>query len=158
MPNSSEALKTINIYYIELCKGIENYKNSETFNAAVCQDAYARAARLRERYKEEKNNEQLLPGELKALSKVFDNDNFTEGMMNIRHVGEHVTKRSDFRITTTRNESITLPAVTSAMAMFSNYTVTLNDTAGESHTIDHLKHLEAFQQRCAAAIKNAENS
>jgi hypothetical protein len=82
MPNSSESLKTINIYYIELCKGIETCKNSETFNAAVYQDAYARAARLRDRYEDEKKNKKLRPGELKALSKVFDNDNFTEGMMN----------------------------------------------------------------------------
>jgi hypothetical protein len=95
---------------------------------------------------------------LKSLSKVFDNDIFTEGMMNIRHVGEHVTKRDDFIIATTRNEPITLPATISAMAMFANNTVILNDTAGKSHTIDHLKQLEAFQKRCAAAINKAENS
>jgi hypothetical protein len=50
--------------------------------------------------------------------------------MHIRSVGEHVTKRTDFTIATTRNETIKLPAATSAMAMFVSPTVTLKDTKG----------------------------
>ena len=158
MNSNSEAFKTIKIYHERFRESIENCKKAVTFNPADCEDAYARAARVRERYMEEKENSTLCPSELNALSRVFENDVFTQGMMNIRHVGEHVTKRVDFLIRTTKNEAIKLPAATSAMAMFAHSTVILNDTAGKPHQISHFELLEELKQRYDAAIKKAENS
>ncbi len=158
MNSNSEAFKTIKIYHERFRESIENCKKAVIFNPADCEDTYARAARVRERYMEEKANSTLGPSELNALSKVFENDVFTQGMMNIRHVGEHVTKRGDFIIRTTKNEAIKLPAATSAMAMFAHSTVILNDTAGKSHHISHFELLEELKQRYDAAIKKGENS
>jgi hypothetical protein len=155
MSKNSEAFKTIKIYYERACEGIEDCKNSLTFNPADCEDAYARIARVRERYDEEKKK--LLPKESNALSKLIEKDNFIKGLMHIRSVGEHVTKRTDFTIITTRNETITLPAATSAMAMFVSPTVTLKDTKGNIHQICHFDFFKEFQRRGDAAFRRAEN-
>lgn len=110
--------------------------------------------RLRERYVKEKPN--LNKPECEALSKVFEHNTFTEGMMNIRHVAEHVKKRgSDFIVRTTTNAPITLNSESSAMAVFPASTVSLRDTDGNSHCLDHLKMFEEMEKRIAAAITKA---
>ncbi len=124
-----------------------------TFIAADWQEAYARFARLRERYKKEKTD--LTRAEREALSKVFEHDTFAEGMMNIRHVGEHTKKRAEFVIRTPRNVPITLGAESSAMAVFSASSVFLNDTGGKTHRVDHLEMLEEMQKKIAVAMTKA---
>ena len=71
MKNNSEAFATIKIDYGQACEGIENCKDSP-FNSASLRDAYARVARVRERYKEDQ--EKLKSNEYAALSKVFKDD------------------------------------------------------------------------------------
>jgi hypothetical protein len=158
MANNSEGLTRIKSYFEDFSNAIEHYKQSEQHDAANCQDAYERAARIRERFRDEATNSTLQPGERMPLSKVCDNDPFIKGMMNFRHVGDHIKKKDDFIIRTRSNEPITLPAATSAMALFAYPIVTLNDIHGKPHRINHLEMLEEGQRRFAAAITKAENS
>jgi len=158
MASNSEGLKIIKSYAESFHESVEKFTRAQVFNQADCEDAYARAARARERYLEEKRSSALNNGELTPLSRVFENDVFTEGMMNIRHVGEHVIRREEFIIRTPGGEPIKLSTATSAMAMFAGFTVTLNDTGGKPHQIDHRILLCTLDERYSKAIKNAENS
>lgn len=150
----SEAFQRIEIYFEAFRTEIKKCRTAAAFIAADWQDAYARLARLRDRYVKEKRN--LDKPEREALSKVFEHDTFTEGMMNIRHVPEHIRKRgSDFMLRTTTNAPITLDTESSAMAVFSASTVSLRDTDGNLHCVDHLKMLAEMEKRIAAAITKA---
>lgn len=153
MINSSEAFQRIESYFEAFRTAIEKCRTAGAFLAADWQDAYGRLARLRDRYMQEKPN--LTQSERKALSKVFEHDTFTEGMMNIRQVGEHVRRRGDFMIRTTTNTPITLDVRSSAMAVFSACTVFLPDTDGNSHRVDHLEMLKEMKKRIAAAMTKA---
>ena len=153
MTNSSEAFQRIEGYFGAFRTAIDSCRMTGTFLAADWQDAYARLARLRDRYMKEKP--QLTRAELEALSKVFEQDTFTEGMMDIRQVGEHVRKRGDLVIRTTSNAPITLSAESSAMALFSASTVFLNGTDGNPQRVDHLEMLEEMKKRIAATMTKA---
>ena len=153
MINNSEALQRIEGYFKAFRAAIERCRTTAGFDPADWQDAYGRLARLRDRCLEERPN--LNTSEREALSKVFEHDTFTEGMMNIRQVAEHVKKRGDFMIRTTGNVPITLDSESSAMAVFSGPTVFLTDTAGNTHRLDHLEMLEEMEERIAAAISKA---
>lgn len=113
-----------------------------------------RLGRLRDRNKHEENS--LERSERDALSKVFYKDIFTEAMMNIRQVAEHVSKRGTFVIRTPNNASIPLAEESVAMAVFSASTVRLDDVEGKTHRLDHLTMLEEMKNRIAAAIRKAK--
>ncbi len=153
MTNSSEAYQRIEVYFGDFRAAIEKCRMAGTFIAADWQDAYARLARLRERYKKEKTD--LTRAERAALFKVFEDDTFTKGMMEIRQVGEHVKRPGNFGIRTTSNAPITLTAESSAMAFFSASAVFLNDADGKRYRVDHLEMLEEMQKRIAAAMTKA---
>ena len=153
MTNSSEALQRIEGYFEAFRMAVDRCRATTGFVAADWQDAYGRLARMRERYMKEKPN--LHESERQVLSKVFEKDTFTEGMMNIRHVAEHVKKRGPFTIQTTRNVPITLDVESSAAAMFAASSVLLTDTDGDTHRVDHLGMLEEMEKRIAAAMTKA---
>lgn len=153
MTNNSEAFQRIETYFESFRTKIENCRKAPTFNAADWQDAYGRFARLRGRYMKEKPN--LDKPERKALSKVFEEDTFTKGMMDIRQVSEHVTKRPPLMIRTKSNTPITLKAESSAMAIFSASAVFVNDTEENPYRLDHLQMLEELERRIATAMTKA---
>ena len=153
MTQISEAFQRIESYFEDFRTAVEKCRTAGDFIAADWQDTYARFARLRNRYLKEKDN--LKPSELQALSKVFEYDTFTEGMMEIRNVGEHVAKRVDFTIRTTSNAPITLSIESSARAFFTASTVFLDDTDGKKHRVDHLEMLSEMEKRIDSAITRA---
>jgi len=154
MTDTSEALKRIETYFDEFCRGVERCRRANSFDPADWKDAYGRLARLKDRYEFEKRN--LSPPERRALSKVFDNDVFTVGMLNIRQAGEHVIKRGDFTIRTASNEPIILEVGSSALAVFSGPKVVLDVVDGATHSLDHLEMLDEQVKRIRAVIRKAQ--
>jgi hypothetical protein len=156
MNKSLESFQTLESYFeafrsrLDECRAADA---ADTYVAADWQDNYARLARLRDRYREEKRH--LNRAAQKALSKVFEEDTFIEGMMHIRAVLEHVTKRCDLAIRTTENASISLNPETSARAMFSATVVNLTDVNGRPFRLDHLEMLEEAERRIGAAMTRA---
>lgn len=140
-------------YFEAFRTAIVKCRTAGIFVAADWQDAYGRLGRLRECYMKEKPN--LHESERQALSKVLEKDTFTEGMMNIRHVGEHVKRRGEFTIQATNNAPITLDAESSAAALFSACTVFMKDSGGNTQRIDHLEMLQEMENRIAAAMRRA---
>ena len=156
MANNSEALQRIESYFDEFCKGVKDCLTTQLFVRGDLLDAYSRLARLRDRFRAEKNN--LNPSALAALSKVFENDTFIKGMMHIRQVGEHVKRRGvdDLVIWTTGNAPITLSAETSAMSMFSAFCVTVTDNLGKPHPLNHLQMLQEAEKRITKAMSKTK--
>ena len=155
----ADGFHRVNEDYAAFRESIEKCRTSDKFVRPEWQDAYARGSRVRERYIKEKKQHNLTPYEGEALSKVFDDDVFTKGMMNIRHVGEHVQKRPNqesFEIRTPHNQPIELSAETSAMQMFAGPVVFMTDIHGIEHRIDHLEQLETLDQRIGRAIGRAK--
>jgi len=101
MNNSLESFHTIESYFEAFRSRLEECRAADTYVAADWQDNYTRLARLRNRYLEEKHH--LNRTADKALSKVFEGGTFIDGMMHIRVVSEHVTKRCDLVIRTIGN-------------------------------------------------------
>jgi hypothetical protein len=146
-------LERIEEYFQAFREAIGRCRSAAAFQAADWQDAYARLSRLRDRYLKER--EALAPSERNALMKVFEQDTFIEGMMDMRQVGEHVIKRGGPVIRTTSNVPITLDVQTSAKAMYAAPQVNLVDVRGDPHRIDHLKLLQEAEKRIDAALRNA---
>jgi len=153
MDESSNSLRGIESYFEDFCLSIERCRTASVFHAADWQDAYTRLARLRERYKADEGG--LLPFERKALSKVFEHDPFTQGMMQIRQVAEHIHRNDTFTVRTPGNAPVVLDTDSSAKAVFSSSTPTLIDTAGQPHRLDHLQMLQEMERRMAKAIAKA---
>ena len=126
------------------------------YNSADYQDAYNRLNRLRERYIKEKSS--LDPSEQQALAKVFEDDRFIEGMLNIRQVGEHVKHRTGAVLRTTSNAPIILFAEVSAGSMFAGAVVQLRDTAGQLHVTNHLRNLEEAEKKVKRALSRATDN
>jgi hypothetical protein len=125
------------------------------FNAADFEDAYNRLSRLRDRYLKDKFSLDL--SEQQALAKVFEDDKFIEGMLNIRQVGEHVQHRTGAVLRTTSNAPIILFSEVSAGSMFAAPVVHLRDAAGQLHLTDHLRNLEEAEKRVQRALARAMN-
>jgi hypothetical protein len=138
--------------YFQEC--IDRCRKASDFHAPDWEDAYARLARLRERYRDEKGD--LAPFERKALSKVFEEDPFTKGMMQIRQVAEHIEINESFTIRATDNAPLVFGTETTAQAMFSAAVPNLIDIHGEPQRIEHLKMLEEMERRIAKAIATAQ--
>ena len=149
--NNNDALKRINNDYQEFIRGVERCETEE-FDPANVKDAIMRFSRLRERYLSEKTN--LNTAACKALSKVFEEDKFVAGMMDLRQVTEHVKKRDGVELVTEGNVPILLDADTSVGAVFYGPIVYLTRADGEQEKIDHLKRLLELKKRVSKAIDN----
>lgn len=153
LTGTSETLRRIEMYFEDFRSAIEKCRSAKAFIAADWQDAYTRLARLRERFMIERTELDRL--QYQALAKVFEDDSFTKGMLEIRQVGEHIKRRHQFTIRTVRNEPIALDPESSAMAVFSASIVTLSDIDGNPWHIDHIEMLQEMEKRVASALKRA---
>lgn len=151
----SQALDQIESYLNEFSEGIERCANASTFKRADWQDAYNRLSRLRDRYKKEKPN--LTASEKKPLAKVFEDDKFIETLLDTRQIGEHVTKRTTPTVAIyTTGATVKIPYEVSALPMFAGPTVTIPDTDGRHHHIDHLQNLREAERRITTALARAK--
>jgi hypothetical protein len=149
----TDGLRRVLKDFEEFCQSVENCRAVSSSKPVELKAAYGALSRLRERYKLEKDN--LDDGERTALKKVFEDDVFMEGLMDIRQIAEHVIKRKDPVIYTTGNAPITLLAKTSAGVMFAGSSVTVYDTSGSPHRVDHLNNLETAERRIRGSIARA---
>lgn len=154
MTTPSHALASIQTYFAHFRESVERARKEAIFRTADWQDAYARLARLRERYLSEAVN--LTRAEGTALSKVFEHDVFIEGMMQMRQVAEHIHRRETFIIRRVDNSPMVFGTECSAGAVFSSSAPTLVDTDGQPHLVDHLKMLQEAEGRIAKAIDQAQ--
>ncbi len=150
------AIDRIAAQFEEFKQSIEYCRKGSVFRSADRKEAYGALGRVRDRYKFEK--EDLTTLERAPLRKVFEDDTFIKGMMDIRQIGEHVVCRGGPLIRTTRNAPIQLTEESSAMAVFAAPIVTLPDIALVPHRIDHLEMLEEAQRRIATALTKAGKS
>lgn len=158
----SDALDRILSYahdFFELVERSRCRNTIGTVTAADWEDTYNRLSRLRDRYIHEKPN--LETSERRELSKVFEEDVFIEGLLQIRQIGEHVQKRGDepivIRLLT--NAPITICVETSALRFFQAAIVRVTDeTTGQLHFISHLQNLEEAEKRVRAALNRAMNN
>lgn len=151
-------MKTIKKYLAAFEQAISRLDALETYDMNACIDAYEALHRLRDRVKKEYST--LNSNQKSHLDKFFSNDIFAKGMSNIRTVGAHVQKRDGVEtltIVTTSNQPIELPIETSALQVFEDQIVTLEDVHDVPCRLDHKEWLSEAQKRAAAAITNAEN-
>jgi hypothetical protein len=152
-----EALDRIVLYFDEFCQAVNDCRTANSFRSADWKEAYGALGRLRDRYLHEEKN--LAPSQQAALSKVFDNDTFIEGMMDFRQVSEHVIRREPGPLVRTpANAPIQLTVESSAMAVFSAPIVTLPDVNKIRRTINHLDWLAEAERRIGAALQKARSS
>ena len=124
----SDSLTRIEEYFEAFRVAIARCETARVFDPHDWMDIPTRYGRLRERYEKEKGR--LTPSELKVLSKVFDDDDFTRGIMDIRQIAEHVTNRRGAVIRTAGNVPIALDCQTSALSFFSNRHVKVSAKRG----------------------------
>jgi hypothetical protein len=148
------ALKRVEADFEAFRDALRRCQSGADARPADMQDAYARLSRVRERYFKEK--EGLAPPERRALAKTLEEDVFIKGMMELRQVSEHVTKRGELTIRSVDNAPIELDCETSAMAAFAAPQVTLPDIHGAPHRLDHFKQLAQAETRIAAALRKAQ--
>lgn len=151
----SEHFDRIEAYFAAFSESIERCRTADTFKPADWQDAYNRLSRLRDRYIKEKPY--LTPSQQAALAKVFENDHFIEGLLDIRQIGEHVHKRTTPTVPIYTTMPIDIPVETSAGSMFEAPFVMLEDTKGRKHPTDHLHNLEEAKTRITRAIARAKD-
>lgn len=155
MESMTEALERIEEDVAAFRDAIVRCQSGSVFNRADLQDAYARLARVRERYLKEKKD--LTDQERCALAKALEDDTFHKGMMDLRQVSEHIVKRTGPTIRTVGNSPIELDCQTSARSAFAAPEVTLADTHGDFHQIDHLQLLHEAERRIQSALRNARS-
>jgi hypothetical protein len=118
----TEALERIAEYFAEFRQSVEACRGASSFRSVDWKAAYGALGRLRDRYIHEKSN--LTPAEQAPLRKVFEDDVFIKGMMELRQVGEHVVRREGPMIYTTENAPVRLTVESSAKAVFAAPVVT----------------------------------
>jgi hypothetical protein len=119
---------------------VEQCRDEANSNMADIQDAYNRLDILRNRYEYEAYKARSLnSAEREALQKVFDQYRFMEGMGKIRVIGHHVI--GDLHLYDINNSPFDLAASTSGATIYANRRVSVTDTKGEIHVIDHLQSL-----------------
>jgi hypothetical protein len=155
----SESLNRILLEVSAFSDGIERYRSTTPYNAALCRDAYTRIYRLQERFDKEKRNGTLEPGEKQAFQELFD-DSFMRGMLNIRIVGDHAEKtRGKEHVGLLVNGGpINLCAETSAGSFFPGPIGTVRDVEGRTYYIDHMEYLEKAEKRIQLAMALATKS
>jgi hypothetical protein len=139
----------------EFTDKVSRCRDKDNSNMADIQDAYSRLIRLRERYRYE--GESLDPAEKAALSKVFEDDTFIEGMGKVRLIADHV-ETGDAVLRHTDNSPFTITSASSAAAVFANRCVYLSDTDGVPHRWDHLEHLTEAERRITRAFEKAKGA
>jgi hypothetical protein len=148
-------LERIASYLDEFRRAVEDCRHSarssDLFRPEHWKNAYGALGRLRDRYKHEKDR--LTPAQRDALQKVFENDHFIRSMMEIRQVGEHVTRRCPITLCT--DENIHFECETSANDVFAAPIVTVLDKKGEPQRIDHLAWFEETLKRIQRAFDRA---
>jgi hypothetical protein len=148
-------LERIASYLDEFRRAVEDcrhsVRSSDLFRSEYWKNAYGALGRLRDRYKHEKDR--LTPAQRDALQKVFENDHFIRSMMEIRQVGEHVTRRCPITLCT--DENIHFECETSANDVFAAPIVTVLDKKGEPQRIDHLAWFEETLKRIQRAFDRA---
>jgi hypothetical protein len=139
---------------------VEECRHAASFNADDYRDAYGRLGRLRERYVKERDDRTLDQLEEQALRKVFDEDVFMKGMLDGRHISEHVQKRSGSKpiIRSRDNSPIPLAAETSAGSFFAGAIVTVHGPQGVIHYVNHLEQLEEAEKRILSVLDRATNT
>lgn len=152
----SEALNRILPYALAFSEGVDRCRTATAFKAADWQDAYNRLSRMRDRYIHERSN--LDPSELQALIKVFEEDTFIQGLLNIRQIGEHVQMRKEPVIRLMTNAPFPLVAETSAGSVFAGPVVTLQGPKGQVNPTDHLQNLTEAESRIQRAFTRATNA
>ena len=153
----TEALERIDEYFKEFRDAVNDCRLAGSFRAADWKEAYGALGRLRDRYLHEKEN--LTPEQQAPLQKVFEEDVFIRGMMEVRQVSEHVVRSEPGPlIRTTGNAPIQLTVESSAMAVFAAPVVVLCDILNMPHTVNHLQMLEEAERRIGAAVARAGSS
>ena len=160
MNKESEALKRIRDDFEAFCEAIDRCRTSDGIGPETFKDAYASAARVRERYLKER--EHLTRPVIGDLDNVFCDGYFTKGMMQMRNVAEHVKLErpfqivirlgSPFQIDSHQYKPIELSADSSALTLFPGRWVDLKDTSGNQHQMDHLKQLDELKRRISKAL------
>jgi hypothetical protein len=126
------SLERVTAYFEEFRESVNGCRSADSFKLGNWKGAYGALGRLRDRYLHEKG--ELTSAQRAARQKVFENDTFIEGMMELRQVGEHVIRRGEPLIRTTGNAPIRLTVETSAMAVFAAPIVVLRDVKNTPHT------------------------
>jgi hypothetical protein len=125
------------------------------YNAADCQDTYNRLSRLRDRYLHEVEEKSLTPVQHTALRKVFEEDGFIQGMLEMRQAGEHVKKRDGPVIRLRTGKPIPLSVETSALAFFGQSVFMFKEPDGKVHFHSHADELREAEHRVKAAMRRA---
>jgi hypothetical protein len=153
----TEALERIAAYFVEFCRSVDDCRRSaDPFRSEQWKGAQSALGRLRNRYLREKRY--LSSAEQVALRKVFEEDVFIKGMMQLRQVAEHVILPEGPLIYTIGNAPVQLTADSSALAVFADAIVRLPDNKGVFHTIDHLQRLEETGRRISRAFVQARRT
>ena len=155
MTKHPNPLEVIELYFEAFREGVKRCREAEDYHMAEWQDAYARLYRLRERFLNERSN--LKPIARNELEKVFVYDTFIEGMMDLRTIGDHVTKRREPVLYIKGNVPVPLVVEVSALEVFGAPVVTLSGKRG-SIVLKHLEHLDEAELRIAKAIHRAKKA
>lgn len=153
---TSDALSRIETNFTAFKSALRDCQEANVYSAANLEDTYARFGRVRSRFENEVRR--LPDSERQALSKVFVKDRFCEGIMNIRHVAEHIKKRTDFTIFTTSNTPIGIAADSSARSVFSGLKALVKTSNGDDFMLDHIQLLREIERRVESALKRAKGS
>ncbi len=152
MTDSSQALKNIEDYFGKFRDKVGDLAQSS--DTGTCEDVYGRLGRLKDRYLLERGN--LTRSERRALSKVFEDDGFIDGLIERRNVSEHSKRPGNYVTRTLSGRPIELTSGSSAYSWFPSQIVNVQDVHGEWHRFDHSKDLEAAKRRIAKAIDRAK--
>jgi len=97
----------------------------------------------------------LSPAENAALSRVFYDDAFIEGMGRVRGIADHV-ETGETVLRHTDGSAFTITAATSSAVLFASRLVYLTDKEGVRQPWDHLKQLTEAERRIRKAFARAK--
>jgi hypothetical protein len=136
---------------------VEHCRDPAKSDMADIQDAYDRLNRLRNRFKYEAHIAHSLDSaEMDALQKVFEKNAFIEGMCKNSVIGRHVM--GDPLLYDINYVPFELAVGVSGATVFVKRRVSVPDTKGESHDIDHLKSLSQAVECIGRAIAKAKDA
>ena len=160
MKTRSEALTRIQAAARAFSDKVAECCRATAFNADDCRDAVGRLGRLRERYVKEMDNGTFNPVEAQELRKVFEDDVFIKGMLDVRQISEHIEKRSGGGpvVRLKDNRPIPLSAQTSAGALFAGPICTVHRPQGQVDHVNHLEQLREAEQRIQRALVTAPDT
>jgi hypothetical protein len=110
----TDGLERIEKLFQEFRSKVAHCRDKDLSDMADIQDAYSRLNRLRDRYRYEAST--LNPTERAALRRVFEDDEFIEGMGKVRVIGDHV-ERGGAVLRHTNNSPFTITSESSAAAV-----------------------------------------